>query len=804
MIKNYLLIAFRNAWRHKGYAFINLLGLSIGLACSFIIFLWIEDETKVNRFHENQETLFQAKRHVKFTDGQVFTWGSVTQPMSLALEKEYPEVAHAEMLSWKNEMILREGEQAFRQEGRYADSAFFEIFSFPFIMGDPTTALDDPSSIVITEKLAEKYYGADWREKDILGSTFTVSDIFVNNEVFDYKLTGVCENVSKLSTIEFEFILPTGNFYKQNEWVSHWGNSGMQMFIQTIPGVELAGLNEKIVDIISRNQEGSNAEVFLQPLSETYLYGRFDNAVQSGGRIEYVRIFLIVALFILIIASINFMNLATARSGKRAREIGVRKAVGANKSALFSQFMGESLIMSGMAMIVAVLIVHAILPFFNELTDKEIFIDYTQPHYILGVLGITIFMGVLSGLYPAIFLSSFETIQVLKGTLKSNLSAAQFRKVLVVFQFSLSILLIIGTITVFRQVDYIRTKNLGMDRDNLVYFNWEGGLIDGYERFKRELTANPAIDNVTLSSQNPLSVGNSTQDPSWEGKDPDATILFNVINTEYDFISTMRMTLKDDTLNGINSLGSRDFSPDFTTDSTAYIINEQSAKVMGMESPLGKTIDMWGQKGQIIGVVNDFHFSSFYETIDPLIIRFDPENTFMIGVRLAAGATPEGLAHLQEVYQRYNPEYPFKYRFLDESYEEMYQSEILIGKLANYFSIVAIIISCLGLFGLASFTAEQRTKELGIRKVLGASVSNLVILLTRDFTWLVLIAFVIAAPVAFYFLNDWLSKFEFRIAMGPGVFVGAAVLTLFIAWLTISYQSLRAATANPVESIRSE
>lgn len=804
MFKNYLLIAFRNAWRHKGYAFINLFGLSVGLACSFIILLWIEDETRVNRFHENQETLYQAMRHVRFSDGQVFTWGSVTQPMSLALEKEYPEIEHAEMLSWPNEMILREGDQAFRQQGRYADSAFFEIFTYPFIIGDPVTALNDPSSIVITEALAEKYFGPDWRSQDILGKTFTVSDIFVNNEVFDYKLTGVCENITKLSTLEFEFVLPTANFYKMNEWVAHWGNSGMQMFVKTKAPLDLASFNEKVVDIINKNQEGANAEVFMKPLSDTHLYGRYENGVQAGGRIEYLRIFLIVAMFILVIASINFMNLATARSGQRAREIGVRKAVGANKGALFSQFMGESLIMSSMAMVVALGLVHAILPFFNDLTNKGITIDYGQPQYILGILGITLFMGLMSGLYPAIFLSSFETIQVLKGTLKRNLGAANLRRVLVVFQFSLSILLIIGTITVFRQVDYIRTKNLGLDRDNLVYFSWEGKIIENYDRFKRELKENPAIDNVTLSSQNPLSVGNSTSDPTWEGKDPDADILFSVINTEYDFISTMKMAFKEDTVNGVNGIGSRDFSREFSTDSTAYIINERSAQVMGMKDPIGKTIDMWEQTGQIVGVVKDFHFSSFYETIDPLIIRFDPENTFMVGVRLAPGATQEGLAHLQEVYNRFNPEYPFKYHFLDDSYEEMYESEILIGKLANYFTIVAIIISCLGLFGLASFTAEQRTKELGIRKVLGASVSNLVMLLTRDFTWLVLIAFVIAAPVAFYFLNEWLSKFEFRISMGPGVFIGAAMLTLLIAWLTISYQSLRAATANPVESIRTE
>lgn len=788
MWRNYLKTALRSFKRQKVFAFINVAGLSVGLACSILILLWVKDEIEFDKFHDEGDQIYRVQRHAYFTDGRIYTWQSVPKPLNEAL-LDFPEFSNTILYSWQHSFVFSYEDKLFRESGNFAGKDFFKVFNFPLTIGDSNTALDEIYSVVISEELALKYFGENWKEI-VLGKS-----IHIDNR-HDFEVTGVFGEIPQNSSLRFDYILPIEEYISRNDWVEHWGNSGLQMYAKLNKGSDLEAVNTKIKDLIRENHEPANADVFLQPFEDMRLYSEYKDGQLVGGRIEYVQIFLWVAFLILVIASINFMNLATARSLRRALEIGIRKAVGANKGQLISQFMGESIFIALFSLVFALIFVHALLPIFNDLTGKAMAIDYANPLYILSFLSVALFTGVLSGSYPALFLSSFKIVNVLKGTLKHSNSAVFLRKGLVVMQFSLSILLIIGTLTIHKQINYIMSKNLGLDKENLVYLALEGGISEKYEAFKHELAQEPGILQVTTSSQNPLSVGNSTTDPEWDGKDPNSSILFNIINAHYDFLDAMKINLKE----------GRTFSPEFSTDTNNVMINQVAAKAMGMDEDkvIGQRLDMWGHKGQIIGLVEDFHISSLYSSIEPAIIRFDPENTWMVFVRTEAGKTREALASMESVYKKFNPNYPFEYTFLDEEYAERYENETVMGTLANYFAIMAIFISCLGLFGLASFTAEQRTKEMGIRKVLGASVSQLVMLLSTDFTRLVLVAFAFSAPIAWYFMDGWLSDFSYRINLSWWIFALAGLGATIIAWLTIGYQSFKAASNNPVDSLRRE
>ena len=788
MLKNYLKIALRNLQRQKGYSILNITGLSVGLACSFFILLWVQDEVSYDRFHTEGDRLHRVMRNY-YTSEQTFTWASMPMPVAQVLEDEYPEVEHAILISWSQQMLLSRGDQTFRESGHYVGPAFFEAFSFPFIQGNPATALGDPGNIVISESLAQKYFGPDWQTSgSVLGQTITV------DQQRDLKVTGVFEDVPSTSTLQFDFMMPVEIFISENDWLEHWGNSTLRVFVQLQEGADASALNGKIKNIINDHHENASVDLFLQPVADMHLYDDFEAGQLVGGRIEYVRTFSIVALFIVLIACINFMNLATARSSQRAREIGVRKAVGATRPALIRQFIGESVLMALLALVLALGLVALLLPAFNELTDKSIALLQLDPTFWLLFLGIALVTGLLAGSYPALYLASFNVIAVLRGTAVRRPGGRGVRKGLVVFQFAMSILLIVGTMTVYAQMEYIRTKNLGLDRENLVSVALEGPAAEQAETFEQVLEKEAGIASVTRSSQNPLSVGQSTSDPAWEGKDPDSEVLFNIINTGYDFVETMKMELAS----------GRDFSRAHATDSVNYLVNERAAAVMGMTDPVGQRLTFWGQEGEIVGVVKDFHIASLYDEIEPTVIRFDPERAQLIYVRTEAGHTPEAIANLEKVYKTFNPGYPFEYRFLDEQFEQTYQAEAVMGKLANYFAVLAVFIACLGLFGLAAFTAEQRTKEIGIRKVLGAPIATLVLLLSREFTVLVLVAFLITAPVSYFLMNGWLDKFAYHTSLGVGIFALAGVAALAIAWLTVSYQSIRTALANPVDALRTE
>jgi len=788
MIRNYLVTALRNFRKHKAYSAINVLGLALGLACCFFILLWVQDELSYDRFHDEGDQIYRVMRHARF-GGELGTTASIPKPLDDVLDEEYPEITHSILMSWDINMVITQGDQAFRASGRYFGPDFFTVFTFPLVVGAPATALRDPESIVLSASMADKYFGADWRTRDdILGTTFRI-----DNQL-DVTLTGVFEDVPANSSLQFEFVLPIELYNRENDWVENWGNNGLRMFVRLREDADGAGVSAKIKDLIDEHVDMWDTDLFLQPTSDMYLRSSYEDGVLVGGRIEYVRIFLFVAVFIILIACINFMNLATARSAQRAREIGVRKALGATKSLLARQFLGESILTAMLAFVVAIGLVVVLLPSFNALTDKSVGAALLAPRLWLQFGALSLVIGVLAGVYPAFYLSAFNVIGVLRNAQGRTARGAGLRKGLVIFQFIMSIVLIVGTVTVYEQLSYIREKDLGVDRENVVYMAFEGGVQERFDTFKEELLREPGILSVASSSTNPLSIGQNTIDPEWDGKDPNDNTLYSVISAGYGFIETMQIELKEGRL----------FSESFGTDSSNYIINETAARTMGMKESLGKRLAMWGREGVVIGVVKDFHMRSLYQPIEPVIIRLTPEATWMMFVRIAAGETAEALASLERVYQKFNPDYPFTYRFMDEEFEETYRSEIVIGTLANYFALLAVLIACLGLFGLASFTAEQRTKEIGIRKVLGASVPGVVLLLSRDFIILVIWAFVVAAPIAYFLMNDWLNEFTFHTNLSPGLLAAAGLASVLIAWLTVSYQSIRAATANPVVSLRAE
>ena len=784
MLKHFLLTALRNVRRQKGYAFINVAGLSIGLACSFFILLWVTDESSYDRFHEDGDRIHQVWRHMD-TGGQIYTLNSLPTRVAHEIAAEYPEVEEIVTTRLDNQFVVTSGNRSYRETGGHVGPMFFRIFSFPFIQGSPETALRGTSSVVITERTARKLFGEEWN--DVLGRSLTIA----HEESFT--ITGVVRDVPDNSSIQFDVLLPMREFLNREDRYGEWYYMAYQVYAKLRDGTSLDLFNAKVGDIFNRHTGASDHQIFLQPFEDVHLHSVYRDGHLAGGRIEYVRIFLAVALFLILIACINFMNLATARASQRAREIGVRKAIGAHQQSLVAQFMAESMAMALTAFLFALGLVIALRAVFNDLTGKNLtFADLNGP-FLLGLFGVSLIVGVISGSYPALYLSSFKPIAVLRGTFRQRSGTVTLRKGLVVFQFALSVLLIVSTVAVYWQLDYIRTKNLGLDRENLLYVAREGALEDRFETIAAELLKEPGIAAVTSSGQNPLQIGNNTVSVDWDGKGADNQTLFYIIMANYDFVETMRMELA----------AGRDFSRDFTADSMYYIVNEETARLIGGDV-VGQTLEVYGDPGEIVGVVKNFSMNTLYSPIEPAIIRFEPEDIGMLFVRTELGRTREALASLERVYERFNPGYPFEYTFLDQQFEQTYRSEAVMGTLANIFAVVALFISCLGLFGLTSFTVEQRTKEVGIRKVLGASVPRLAVLLTSSFTKLVLAGIALAAPVAYFVVLRWLDNFEDHIALGVEIFVLAGVAAVLVAWITVGYQSIKAALADPVKSLRYE
>ena len=792
MLSNYFKTAWRNIIRSKGFSLINIIGLALGLACSLLIMLWVQDEKSVDAFHKNGKYLYQVYER-NYYDGKVTADYPTQGLLAEELKRVVPEIQYASGFEYASApgsgSTFETGKKIAKMNGMFAGEDFFKMFSYPLLQGNTTTALTDPGAVAISKHMAEYFFGdaADAINKIIR---------FENNE--ELKVTAVFDDVPSNSSMQFDFLRTWTDFVKQNDWVHHWGNTDPQTFIQLRPGADAAKVQAKIKDFIYNYQQKDKSfitELALQPYTEKYLHSNFKNGYIDGGRIEYVNLFSIIAVFILLIACINFMNLATARSAKRAKEVGIRKVIGALRSTLIAQFVGEAVLLTFCSIIVAILITILALPAFNQLTGKQMALPFYQPTFWFTMLGLLLLTGFVAGSYPALFLSSLKPVRVLKGSLKFSWSATFFRKALVVFQFALSVFLIIAMIVVYKQLNYIQTKNLGYDRDNLVYIPIEGDLVKNYETFKQQALSNTAIVNVSKMRNSPTAIFHHTTSIGWPGKDPNLAVSFADGVIGYDFAKTMNLQLQS----------GRDFSKDFGTDSAAFLLNETAVNKIGLKDPVGKTITWGNHAGKVIGVMKDFHFNSLHETIEPLIMRLDENWTWgTILVRIKAGRTKESMAALQKICKQLNPNFPFTYQFSDLEYARLYESENVVSKLANIFAFLAIFISCLGLFGLATFTAQQRTKEIGVRKVLGASSTTIVRLLSANFLKPIMFAFLIAFPVAWYAMTKWLHGYAYKIDLNWWMFALAGVLTICIALITISYQSIRAALVNPVESLRTE
>jgi putative ABC transport system permease protein len=789
MFKNYIKIALRNIKKHKGYSFINIAGLAIGMACCILILLWVQDELGYDQFHKNRSELYRIYTEIQYTDGRTNLFTQSYFPLARILKEESPDVVDAVRYASRSMLLIKHRDKSFADDNfGFADSSFFKMFTFPFVKGNPETALSDKFSVVITEEMSQKYFGSE----DPIGKTLNV------NSQFDVQVTGVIENVPHNSSLKFDFLLPYPLYWGPN-WAesSSWGGNPLETYVLLPKNALAEDVATKITDIKDKHDPPSATErvrLDLQPLARIHLY-----ALGGGGLIRYVYIFSIIACFVLIIACINFMNLSTAKAGTRANEVGMRKVVGAEKKDLIKQFFGESVVLSLIALIGAILIVEITLPAFNNLSEKRLSLDPSgNITIILGLIGITLFVGILSGSYPALFLSSFQPVKVLKGTFRSGSQRSLFRKILVVSQFTLSIFLIIGTIIIYKQLDYIRNRDLGYDKEHLVFVYMQGDLKAKYESAKSELLRSSNILKVTRSLQLPSNIASTVSALDWDGKNPDEKVSMNWDIVDFGYFETLKMDI----------VQGRSFSREFATDvSEAYIVNEEAAKLMGMELPVGKRLSVFRNEGKIIGVVKNFNFKSLHHQIRPFVYMMNPNWISMMDcmfIRVAPDNISATVKYIESTCKKINPAYPLKYMFFGEWLGRLYRNEQRMGEIVGYFTFLAIAISCLGLLGLASFMTEQRTKEIGIRKVLGAPVSRIILLLSADFTKWVLTANIIAWPLAYFAISRWLENFAYRTSLNMSIFIISGVLALATALLTVSYQTLKAALANPVESLRYE
>lgn len=790
MLKNYLTTAWMNLIRNKVHTAINLAGLSVGLTCGLLILLWVQNELVMDVPPVNRERVYAVYDREFF---EHVPSGSYNTPGPLAgeVKKELPEVEEAASMEDQNaDHTFQVPGKLLKLSGAHASADIFGVLGYPLVRGTVRTALRDPVSMAISEKMAGELFGG---VDNAMGKTVR----YENRK--DLTVTAVFKDPGARYSRKFDYLINWDTYLADHPGVGSWDNTGPMTFLLLRADADPAAVGKKLMNFMAKfitENDRYRVESRLQRYDEVYLRSVFTNGMPTGGRIAYVHLFSIVAAFILLMACVNFMNLTTARSVRRAREIGVRKVMGAARLALVGQFIGESFLLTVLAAVVSVALMGMILPLFNYVTQKELVLPFGEAGFWLRLVLLTVVTGFVAGSYPALFLSGFKPVVVLKGRLALGAGAVWFRKGLVVFQFVLSTVLIIATIVVSRQVKYIQRMDLGYDRENLVYIPIEGEMAQKYRLFKEQALKLSGVAAVSHISVAPTSIDNTTTAIDWDGKRPDQQASFAVASVGYDFVPTMKLRLS----------AGRDFSKDFPRDQYGFIVNEAAAAEFGYADPVGRSITMWGGKGTIIGLVKDFHFTSVHDPMMPLIVYFERNdmNGGQLLVRIKPGQTRVALAGLEGIWRGVNPAFPFTYAFSDERYRQLYQSEEVVGRLADIFAVLAIFISCLGLLGLAMFTAEQRLKEIGIRKVLGAGVWPLFGLLSAEFFELIGIALLIAAPLGWYGMRQWLESYVYYTNMPWWVFVLAAGLVLVIALVTVSFQAVRATFVNPIKSLRSE
>ena len=790
MIKNYFKIAFRNIIRHKAFAAINIAGLAIGMTCSIFILLWVQNERSYDRFHKNADKIYRITGKAGDFNAAINCAG-----MPPELKVRIPAVKNYVRISHPSTNVFEVGTKKFEEKNvLYADSTFLQVFSFPLIKGSRETALMRPDAVLITEEMAKKYFD----QENAIGKTLK------KNNGSNVTVTGVLANIPSNSHLQFDFVFPTSAIAQSDNDLrtNTWTNFNYYAYIQLDKNFKtgsaaIKGLNNQINKIFKEHVKEDKLKVdfALQALTSIHLHSNYQVDLAGHGNVQYVNIFFVVALFILAVACINFMNLATARSARRAKEVGLRKVVGAGRKQLIGQFIGESLLISFLSLLIAVGLVWLLLPSFNDLAGKKLAIHLLDGKLVVTLAGIALLAGLISGSYPALFLSGFRPVQVLKGNMKNIGGNLIFRNGLVVVQFVVSIVLLAGTAIVYKQLTFIKNMNLGFDKSNILYMPMTGEMWGKQQALKAELKQDPLTTNYTIINNLPTNLTSGAVDVQWEGKDPKSQIVFPTLFVDENFIDVFQM----------NMLAGRKFSTEFRADTNNFILNEKAVQVMGMKvtDAVGKPLSLWDIKGTIIGVVKDFNYKPIQNPIEPLIIGLNRWGGIAV-VRTEPGETEATIKALGKISANLNPVYPFSYGFLDQDLANLYKGEHRMGKLFNLFAILAIFISCMGLYGLSAFMAEQRTKEIGVRKVLGASVFNVVYLLSTGFTRLILIAMVIAIPLSWFAVNSWLDGFAYRIHVSWIVFLIASLAALVIAWLTVSYESIKAAITNPVKSLRTE
>ena len=782
MLKHNLLVFFRAVKRQLNLFLINLLGLTAGLICTLLIYLWVDDELKVDRFNENEDLVFQVMEHQQYSDN-IMTTTSTPGLLSQALKDEIPEIVLATTVTWPNNYTVTADENTVSAKGLEVGREYFQIFNYPIIKGNAATVLNDNSSIVISSGLAEKLFG---KNIDIIGK-----QIMLQYKTL-YQISGVFENRENAS-LQFDFVTSFEARLEKESWLRDWGSNGPSTYVQLQSGGDPLAVNEKIKDFVKSKNENSHVTIFLQKFSERYLYGKFENGKPVGGRIEYVKLFSIVAMAILVIACVNFMNLTTAQATRRAKEVGIKKSVGAERNSLMTQFLTESILISLFSLFISLLAVWLFLPTFNLMTSKHIGLQFNNLSFIAGISVITITTGLLAGSYPAIFLSGFKPVDVLKGERKGSISELWIRKGLVVFQFSISTILLASVLVIYNQIQFAQNLNLGYNKENLIRIRIEGKISDSREAFINELNNIPGVIKASSIGHNMVGRNNNTMGVEWKGKSPEERILFETFWFDYETAEVL----------GIELVDGRTCSRKFPNDTTSVIFNEVGIRAMNLDNPIGQTVKINGSEPlTIVGVVKDFHFQSIHSTVNPAYMRFNNKNLWNIIVRLEPDGIQETLKEIERTYTKINPGFPFAYTFQDTEYAKMYSAEQRVASLANYFSIFAILISCLGLYGLATHTAERKFKEIGIRKALGSSSASIVFLLSKDFIRLVIIGICIGLPLSYWWLTNWLQRFAFHIDLTLWYFVIAATISIIIAWLTIASKALQAAKVNPVDTIR--
>ncbi len=793
MLTNYLKIAFRGFAKNKLTFFINLFGLSLGLWAAILIGLWIKSEYQVGRGLAEIDRVYQVMEHQSY-GAEIFTTSSTPGILAEAMKESLSEVERAATYSWTEQNLFINGENRIKLDGFYAGSDYLHIMQFPLRYGTREKALTDKSHIVLTESAAIKLFG----KTDVLGESVEL----VSNEGTElYLVEGVLEDLGANVTNKFEYILPYQVMFDKpyNQWLKYWGNNGPSTIVKLAEGTDSekfsASIKDFILDKKRADNQGSNVSLFVFPKSEIYLHGSWKDGNLQEGRIKTVKLFAMIGFFILIIACINFMNLSTSKSQKRAKEVGVRKVSGADKASLIYQFLSESVLITIFSGILALVFVQSSLSIFNNLTGKELEIPFSDGVFWLQLVGILAFTGLIAGSYPAFYLSGTKVVSVFKNHLKGSKNVVLARKGLVLFQFILATGMIVSTVVIFKQINYALSQNLGYEKDQLLTLDLEGDLFEKYEIFKNRLESNLEIESVTRVSHSMMGRNSNTGDVSWEGKNPDFTALFERFPVDYDFLETMGMKL----------IEGEDFSRERGADSTqSVIINRRALELITQSNSELRTLSIGDETRQIVGVVEDFHFQSFHESMQPAFMLLDPSYSFNAFIRVKPGQMQATLGFIQSVAEELNPLFPFAYQFMDENYARLYQDDVRLRDLAKYFSILTILISCLGLLGLSAHIAEQKTKEIGIRKVLGASTLSILGVINREFILIVSISILIGSGVAFWFMQDWLEGYAYRITFEWWFIPLAAVLILGIAILTVTAQSLKAARSNPVNAIKAE